>query len=87
MATVLVCDDELINRKVASKILSKEGFDITEFMLRVRNAVNMGALQSRKSEKEIINKDSGIHFNPEVVNIFMQNIDEIVAIHTKLSYA
>jgi len=134
MATVLVCDDELMNRKVASKILGKEGFDvieahngqeaieilqehhvdlilmdlmmpvmdgyettkiiksnertstipliiisalsdraaitkglelganeyiskpfdITEFMLRVKNAVNMGALQNRKSEREII---------------------------------
>ncbi len=134
MATILLCDDELMNRKVASKILNKEGFnvieacngqeaielleknhidlilmdlmmpvmdgyeatriikanektstiplivisalsdreaitkglelgaseyiskpfDITEFMLRVRNAINMGALQNRKSEKEII---------------------------------
>lgn len=30
MATVLVCDDELMNRKVASKILKKEGFDVIE---------------------------------------------------------
>ncbi len=30
MATVLVCDDELMNRKVASKILKKEGFDVVE---------------------------------------------------------
>jgi len=30
MATVLVCDDELMNRKVASKILNKEGFNVIE---------------------------------------------------------
>ncbi len=30
MATVLLCDDELMNRKVASKILKKEGFDVIE---------------------------------------------------------
>jgi putative two-component system response regulator len=30
MATVLLCDDELMNRKVASKILSKEGFSVIE---------------------------------------------------------
>jgi len=30
MATVLLCDDELMNRKVASKILYKEGFDVVE---------------------------------------------------------
>lgn len=30
MSTVLVCDDELMNRKVASKILTKEGFDVVE---------------------------------------------------------
>jgi len=30
MATVLLCDDELMNRKVASKILKKEGFDVVE---------------------------------------------------------
>ena len=30
MATVLLCDDELMNRKVASKILDKEGFDVVE---------------------------------------------------------
>jgi len=30
MATVLICDDELMNRKVASKILKKEGFDVVE---------------------------------------------------------
>ena len=30
MATVLLCDDELMNRKVASKILSKEGYSIIE---------------------------------------------------------
>lgn len=30
MATVLVVDDELMNRKVASKILQKEGFDVLE---------------------------------------------------------
>ena len=30
MPTVLLCDDELMNRKVASKILNKEGFDIIE---------------------------------------------------------
>lgn len=30
MSTVLVCDDELMNRKVASKILAKEGFDVIE---------------------------------------------------------
>lgn len=134
MAKVLLCDDELMNRKVASKILLKEGFevveahngqeaidvlqtthidlilmdlmmpvmdgyeatkiiksdertsiipliiisalsdraaitkglelganeyiskpfDITEFMLRVRNAINMGALQNKKSEREIV---------------------------------
>ncbi len=30
MATVLVCDDEMMNRKVASKILNKEGFDVIE---------------------------------------------------------
>lgn len=134
MATVLLCDDELMNRKVASKILKKEGFevieakdglealevlkehtielilmdlmmpnmdgyeatkiiksdektatipliiisalsdraaitkglelganeyiskpfDITEFRLRVKNAVNMGRLQNEKSEKELL---------------------------------
>ena len=30
MATVLLCDDELMNRKVASKILIKEGFNVIE---------------------------------------------------------
>ncbi len=30
MATILLCDDELMNRKVASKILLKEGFTILE---------------------------------------------------------
>ena len=30
MATVLLCDDELMNRKVASKILNKEGFSVVE---------------------------------------------------------
>lgn len=30
MATVLLCDDELMNRKVASKILIKEGFRVLE---------------------------------------------------------
>lgn len=30
MAKVLLCDDELMNRKVASKILKKEGFDVVE---------------------------------------------------------
>ena len=30
MAIVLLCDDELMNRKVASKILNKEGFSIVE---------------------------------------------------------
>jgi len=30
MATVLLCDDELMNRKVASKILKKEGFNVIE---------------------------------------------------------
>jgi len=30
MQTVLLCDDELMNRKVASKILKKEGFDVIE---------------------------------------------------------
>jgi len=30
MARVLLCDDELMNRKVASKILKKEGFDVVE---------------------------------------------------------
>jgi len=30
MACVLVCDDELMNRKVASKILKKEGFEVVE---------------------------------------------------------
>jgi putative two-component system response regulator len=30
MATILLCDDELMNRKVASKILHKEGFDVIE---------------------------------------------------------
>lgn len=30
MATVLLCDDELMNRKVASKILIKEGFEVVE---------------------------------------------------------
>jgi len=30
MATVLLCDDELMNRKVASKILHKEGFEVVE---------------------------------------------------------
>ena len=30
MATILLCDDDLMNRKVASKILVKEGFYILE---------------------------------------------------------
>jgi len=30
MATVLLCDDELMNRKVASKVLKKEGFEVLE---------------------------------------------------------
>lgn len=30
MQRVLLCDDELMNRKVASKILNKEGFDVIE---------------------------------------------------------
>ena len=30
MATILLCDDELMNRKVASKILTKEGYDLIE---------------------------------------------------------
>jgi len=30
MDTVLLCDDELMNRKVASKILKKEGFNVVE---------------------------------------------------------
>lgn len=30
MAAVLLCDDELMNRKVASKILTKEGFSVIE---------------------------------------------------------
>ena len=30
MATVLLCDDELMNRKVASKILNREGFEVIE---------------------------------------------------------
>lgn len=30
MNTVLICDDELMNRKVASKILTKEGFNVLE---------------------------------------------------------
>ncbi len=30
MAIVLLCDDELMNRKVASKILNKEGFEVVE---------------------------------------------------------
>ncbi|MCK4975207.1 MAG: response regulator, partial [Sulfurimonas sp.] len=30
MESVLLCDDELMNRKVASKILSKEGFNVIE---------------------------------------------------------
>jgi len=30
MATVLICDDELMNRKVASKIIKKEGFKVIE---------------------------------------------------------
>jgi len=30
MANVLLCDDELMNRKVASKILNKEGFSVIE---------------------------------------------------------
>lgn len=30
MAVVLLCDDELMNRKVGSKILTKEGFDVIE---------------------------------------------------------
>ncbi len=30
MARVLLCDDELMNRKVASKILLKEGFEVVE---------------------------------------------------------
>ena len=134
MARVLLCDDELMNRKVASKILKKEGFevieavngqeaieilksnkielilmdlmmpvmdgyeatkiikedkmfshipliiisalsdreaitkglkfganeyiskpfDITEFILRVKNAIRMGELQNNKNEKDII---------------------------------
>lgn len=134
MPRVLICDDELMNRKVASKILKKEGFevveavngkealevlkntqvelilmdlmmpemdgyeatkiiktdenlshiplivisalsdrsaitkglslganeyiskpfDITEFVLRVKNAINLGELQNNKNEKEIV---------------------------------
>ncbi len=30
MAVILLCDDELMNRKVASKILAKEGFSVVE---------------------------------------------------------
>ena len=30
MSTILLCDDELMNRKVASKILKKEGFEVIE---------------------------------------------------------
>jgi len=45
MSTVLVCDDELMNRKVASKILKKEGFEVVE-------AVN------GKEAVEILNKVS-----------------------------
>jgi len=30
MLRVLLCDDDLMNRKVASKILHKEGFDVIE---------------------------------------------------------
>jgi len=30
MPTVLLCDDEIMNRKVASKILNKEGFNVIE---------------------------------------------------------
>lgn len=30
MASILLCDDELMNRKVASKILNKEGFSVIE---------------------------------------------------------
>ena len=30
MGTVLLCDDDLMNRKVASKILKKEGFSVVE---------------------------------------------------------
>ncbi len=30
MAKILLCDDELMNRKVASKILIKEGFEVVE---------------------------------------------------------
>ena len=30
MSRVLLCDDEVMNRKVASKILKKEGFDVVE---------------------------------------------------------
>ncbi len=30
MPTVLLCDDEILNRKVASKILNKEGFSVIE---------------------------------------------------------
>ncbi|MCK9472494.1 HD domain-containing phosphohydrolase [Sulfurimonas sp.] len=30
MNTILLCDDELMNRKVASKILNKEGFNVIE---------------------------------------------------------
>jgi len=30
MACVLVCDDEFMNRKIASKILKKEGFEVLE---------------------------------------------------------
>jgi putative two-component system response regulator len=45
MACVLVCDDEVMNRKVASKILKKEGFEVLE-------AVNgQEALDVLKAEK------------------------------------
>ena len=40
MATVLLCDDELMNRKVASKILVKEGFEVIE-ALNGQEAINI----------------------------------------------
>jgi len=48
--SVLICDDELMNRKVASKILKKEGFEVLE----ARNAQEAYALLESEEVKLIL---------------------------------
>ncbi len=45
MHTVLLCDDDLMNRKVASKILYKEGFNVVE-AANGKEAINYLSQQS-----------------------------------------